>query len=93
MIDHFSLQVRVGEKEPIPLTPILGGVGTRGWHCEWTIRPIASDETEEGRHTNNRVEIDLLAEMRSRMILREPQQIGRTSLCRILISASSHSCC
>jgi hypothetical protein len=24
VIDHFSLQVRVGEKEPIPLTPILG---------------------------------------------------------------------
>ena len=26
MIDHFSLQVRVGKKEAIPLTPLLGGL-------------------------------------------------------------------
>ena len=92
---NILFQITVRKKETIQLTPLLGGLAlvVNLALLNGDIRPIASNETEEGRHTNNRVEIDLHAEMCSRMILREPQQIGRTSVCRIWISASSHSCC
>ena len=63
MIDHFSLQVRVGKKEAIPLTPLPGRlalVADMGL-LNGDIRPIASNEPEEGRHMICRVEIDLYA--------------------------------
>ncbi len=93
--DNISLQITVSKKETFQPTPLRGRLAlvVNLALLNGVIRPIASNENEEGRHTNNRVEIDLHAEMCSRMILRESQQIGKTSVCRIWISASSHSCC
>ena len=52
VIDHFSLQVRVGKKEAIPLTPLLGGLAlvVNLALLNGDIRPIASNETEEEWH-------------------------------------------
>ena len=63
VIDHFSLQVRGGKKEAIPLTPLSGRlalVADMGL-LNGDIRPIANNEPEEGRHMICRVEIDLYA--------------------------------
>lgn len=65
MIDHISSQVRIGKKEAIPLTPFPGrlALAVDIALLNEDIRPIASNETEEGRHKKRRVEIDLYVGM------------------------------
>jgi hypothetical protein len=62
---HISLQIRVGKKKAIPLTPILGRLAlvVDMALLKGDIWPIASNETKEGRHISRRVKIDLYAGM------------------------------
>jgi hypothetical protein len=63
MTGHISLQIRVGKKASIPLTPLLGRLAlvVDKALLNGNIRPIASNETEEGRHMKRRVEMNLCA--------------------------------
>jgi hypothetical protein len=63
MIDHISLQVSAGKKEAIPLTSLLGRLAFAVDMAllNGDIGPIASNETEEGRHMNRCIEIDQYA--------------------------------